>query len=117
MGDTNKIDAEFNAAVQLITKGPPPGTKAPKIELSNEQKLEFYALFKQATEGPNNTKPPGRLDLINRAKWTAWKNVGKLSKAEAKKKYVELVTKQHPNWREFAAAYSNTKPTQVKAKL
>jgi len=33
MGDTNKIDAEFNAAVQLITKGPPPGTKAPKIEL------------------------------------------------------------------------------------
>jgi len=86
MGDTNKIDAEFNAAVQLITKGPPPGTKAPKIELSNEQKLEFYALFKQATEGPNNTKPPGRLDLINRAKWTAWKNVGKLSKAEAKKK-------------------------------
>lgn len=36
--------------------------------------------------GPNNTKPPGRLDLINRAKWTAWKNVAKLSKTEAKKK-------------------------------
>jgi acyl-CoA-binding protein len=43
-------------------------------------------LFKQATVGPNNTKPPGRLDLINRAKWTAWKNVAKLSKTEAKKK-------------------------------
>jgi acyl-CoA-binding protein len=113
---SNTIDKEFDAAVQLITKGPAPGVKAPKIEPSNEQKLEFYALFKQATVGPNNTKPPGRLDLINRAKWTAWKNVAKLSKTEAKKKYVELVAKQQSNWKELAG-YKEDKPAQAKAKL
>jgi hypothetical protein len=29
---SNTIDKEFDAAVQLITKGPAPGVKAPKIE-------------------------------------------------------------------------------------
>jgi acyl-CoA-binding protein len=32
--------------------------------ISNENKLEFYALFKQATTGPNNTKSPSKLKIV-----------------------------------------------------
>ena len=31
--------------------------------LSNETKLEFYGLYKQATVGPCNTSKPGLFDL------------------------------------------------------
>jgi hypothetical protein len=32
--------------------------------ISNEDKLAFYALFKQATTGENNTKAPSRLKVV-----------------------------------------------------
>ena len=41
--------------------------------LSNEEKLEFYALFKQGTVGDVNTERPGMLDMKGKAKWDAWK--------------------------------------------
>lgn len=41
---------KFNAAVQAVTKVPSVG---------NTDKLKLYALFKQATVGPNNTPKPG----------------------------------------------------------
>lgn len=31
--ENDRINKEFDAAVQLITKGPVPGVKAPKLEL------------------------------------------------------------------------------------
>jgi acyl-CoA-binding protein len=53
------------------------------------EKLKFYSLYKQATEGPCNTSRPGFLDFAGKAKWDAWNALGELSKDEAKQKYVE----------------------------
>ena len=41
--------------------------------MSNEDKLEFYGLFKQGTVGDVNTERPGMLDMKGKAKWDAWK--------------------------------------------
>ena len=31
--------------------------------------IQFYGLYKQATEGPNTTPKPGFWDPVSRAKW------------------------------------------------
>uniref|UniRef100_A0A1B0DKX9 Uncharacterized protein n=1 Tax=Phlebotomus papatasi TaxID=29031 RepID=A0A1B0DKX9_PHLPP len=43
-----------------------------KASPSNEDLLELYALFKQATVGDCNTARPGMLDLKGKAKWDSW---------------------------------------------
>uniref|UniRef100_A0A8D0BMN7 Delta(3)-Delta(2)-enoyl-CoA isomerase n=1 Tax=Salvator merianae TaxID=96440 RepID=A0A8D0BMN7_SALMN len=63
-----------------------------KEDPGNEVKLNLYALFKQATEGPCNTTKPGMLDFVNKAKWDAWKSLGNLSQDGARQKYIELVS-------------------------
>ncbi|MCS6820006.1 MAG: acyl-CoA-binding protein [Chitinophagales bacterium] len=57
----------------------------------NEELLELYALYKQATEGDNNTKEPGFFDLKEKFKWNHWKSKSGMKKEEAMKAYVELV--------------------------
>jgi len=73
------------------------------VKLSNETKLAFYALYKQITEGPCKTEAPSRFKMIERAKWQAWSNLGKMSKEEAQKKYVEALSKAVPDWRQRLA--------------
>ncbi len=58
---------------------------------SNEQLLDLYGLFKQATEGDVKVSRPGMLDLKGRAKWDAWEKRKGSSKDDAMKKYVALV--------------------------
>ncbi len=41
-------------------------------KLSNDVKLDLYALYKQATVGDINTSKPGIFDQKGRAKWDAW---------------------------------------------
>ncbi|KAL2915650.1 acyl-CoA-binding protein (ACBP)/diazepam binding inhibitor (DBI)/endozepine (EP) [Polyrhizophydium stewartii] len=58
---------------------------------TNDELLELYGLFKQATVGNNTTAAPGMFDLQGKAKWSAWKKFENLSKEEAQTKYIELV--------------------------
>ncbi len=58
---------------------------------SNEQLLQLYGLYKQATEGDVRGSRPGMLDLKGRAKYDAWLACKGTSQAEAKAKYVSLV--------------------------
>eukprot|EP01060_Flectonema_neradi_P029145 TRINITY_DN395_c2_g1_i2.p1 TRINITY_DN395_c2_g1~~TRINITY_DN395_c2_g1_i2.p1 ORF type:complete len:448 (+),score=105.44 TRINITY_DN395_c2_g1_i2:65-1345(+) len=60
-------------------------------KLSNETKLQIYALYKQTTEGDNTRKQPGMFDFEGKAKWAAWNTVKGTSKEEASSKYVELI--------------------------
>ncbi|XP_061404258.1 enoyl-CoA delta isomerase 2-like [Lethenteron reissneri] len=76
-------EAEFEAAKQRLGQL----TSDP----GNEAKLQIYALFKQSTQGSCNTPKPGMLDFVNKMKWEAWKNLGPLSKEEARLKYVQLI--------------------------
>ena len=60
---------------------------------SNDQLLELYALYKQATVGDVEGSRPGMLDLKGRAKYDAWAKKKGVKSEDAKKKYVALVDK------------------------
>lgn len=83
------IEEQFNAAVKVIRSLPKNGSFQPSPEL----KLTFYAYFKQATDGPNETKKPPFYDVVNRYKWEAWKKLGETPKQEAMTFYVEELKK------------------------
>ncbi len=60
---------------------------------TNDQLLDLYGLFKQATEGDVTGGRPGMLDIKGRAKYDAWTKRKGLSKEDAMKQYVALVDK------------------------
>ena len=57
----------------------------------NETLLKLYALYKQGTEGDNETKKPGMMDMVGRAKWGAWDELKGTDPKEAMQQYIDLV--------------------------
>ncbi|XP_065359873.1 acyl-CoA-binding protein homolog [Calliphora vicina] len=79
------LDEQFTAAaerVKTLTKRP-----------TDDEFLQLYALFKQATVGDNTTSKPGMLDLKGKAKWESWNKQQGKSQEDAKKEYVAFVEK------------------------
>ncbi|XP_076634958.1 acyl-CoA-binding protein homolog [Colletes latitarsis] len=77
------VDEKFQAAVdgvKLLTKRP-----------TDQEFLELYGLYKQATEGNVNTPRPGMLELKAKLKWDSWKSKEDMSQNDAKEAYVKLV--------------------------
>jgi diazepam-binding inhibitor (GABA receptor modulating acyl-CoA-binding protein) len=66
---------------------------------SNEELLELYALFKQATEGDVSGERPGGFDFKAIAKFDAWEELKGKSKEEAMKQYIDLVNKLQQEYR------------------
>ncbi|HMU97408.1 MAG TPA: acyl-CoA-binding protein [Chitinophagales bacterium] len=60
---------------------------------TDEQLLNLYALFKQATDGDNTTSKPGMFDIKGQFKWKTWNEKKGMSKDEAMQNYIDLVTK------------------------
>ncbi|GAA5911634.1 hypothetical protein JCM8208_005697, partial [Rhodotorula glutinis] len=58
------VHARFERAVDIIQSLP----KSGPIQTSYDQKLELYAVYKQATEGDIRGSRPGLLDILGRAK-------------------------------------------------
>lgn len=58
---------------------------------SNDDLLELYAFYKQATAGDVSGSRPGMLDLKGRAKYDAWAKKKGTTKDDAMTKYVALV--------------------------
>jgi len=58
---------------------------------SNDDLLELYALYKQATAGDVTGSRPGVFDLKGRAKFDAWTGKKGTSKDDAMTKYVAVV--------------------------
>ncbi|MCF8461258.1 MAG: acyl-CoA-binding protein [Flavobacteriales bacterium] len=58
---------------------------------SNEELLELYGLYKQATVGDNKTSKPGMFDMKGQFKWKAWKDKSGISQEDAAEAYVALV--------------------------
>jgi acyl-CoA-binding protein len=58
---------------------------------SNEELLKLYGLYKQATEGDNETERPGGFDFKAAAKYNAWLNFKGKSKNEATEEYISFV--------------------------
>ena len=60
---------------------------------ANEEFLDLYGLFKQATVGDNKTSKPSMFDMKGQFKWKAWKDKSGLSQEDAADAYVALVDK------------------------
>lgn len=75
----------FNSAVNIIRNLPKDGSIRP----SDEVKLKFYAYFKQATHGPNNTPKPRFYQIVEGYKWDAWHRLGDMTKEEAMLNYID----------------------------
>ena len=59
--------------------------------LTNEEKLEIYGLFKQVNVGDINISEPSFWSQTARAKYNAWKSCEGMSKDEARRKYIDKV--------------------------
>jgi diazepam-binding inhibitor (GABA receptor modulating acyl-CoA-binding protein) len=64
--------------------------------LSNDNLLELYGLFKQAKEGDVNTSQPWAIQLEARAKWDAWNKQKGKSEAKARHEYVQYALQFFP---------------------
>ena len=80
--DENSMSKVEEAAERLKTL-----TERP----SNEEFLNLYGLFKQATSGDNKTSKPGMFDMKGQFKWKAWKDKSGMSQDDAANAYVALV--------------------------
>lgn len=58
---------------------------------SNEDLLNLYALYKQATEGDVHGDKPGMFDFKGAAKYNAWESLKGTSSEAAQEKYIALV--------------------------
>ncbi|UJR26788.1 hypothetical protein I4U23_008101 [Adineta vaga] len=59
---------------------------------SRDDLLYLYARFKQVTVGDTNIPRPGYFSFEAKTKWDAWNALKSVSKFEASKEYIELVT-------------------------
>ncbi|XP_018089359.1 diazepam binding inhibitor isoform X1 [Xenopus laevis] len=82
---TRMSQAAFEKAAEEV--------KQLKSTPADEEMLETYALYKQATVGDVNTDRPGMLDFKGKAKWDAWNKKKGTSKEDAMAQYVEFVEK------------------------
>jgi diazepam-binding inhibitor (GABA receptor modulating acyl-CoA-binding protein) len=91
--------ADFDKAVQWVRSLPKDGP----IQLTNDVKLQFYGLYKQATEGDVQGGQPWAVQIEARSKWDAWNSRKGMSADDAKQEYVNLLTKvvseQGQDWR------------------
>jgi diazepam-binding inhibitor (GABA receptor modulator, acyl-CoA-binding protein) len=78
-----ELSAKFEDAQTRVKKL----SKSP----SNDDLLDLYALYKQATAGDVTGSRPGVFDLKGRAKFDAWTKTKGTSKDDAMTKYVALV--------------------------
>lgn len=58
---------------------------------SDDQLLQLYALYKQATEGDVHGEEPGVFDFVGRAKYDAWAQHRGLPRDAARQAYIRLV--------------------------
>ena len=60
---------------------------------SNDDMLQLYAHYKQATKGDVSGSRPGFTDFVGRAKYDAWAKLKGQSAAQAQASYIALVQK------------------------
>lgn len=71
-------------------------------ELSSNELLRFYALYKQATVGPCKIPKPNWYQVQAGQKWEAWKNLNDMSCDAAMNNYIQELTNINPTWEEDA---------------
>jgi len=85
---SEELNQQYQAALATAKTTPPK-------ELTQDQKLSMYGLFKQIEVGPCNTDRPGIFDQTGRYKHDAWSKLGTLSKEDAIKQYIAIVNEAY----------------------
>eukprot|EP00759_Apiculatamorpha_spiralis_P040721 PhF_6_TR39600/c0_g1_i1/m.58680 len=83
------IEEKFSKFVNLITTPPPHVT----YKATNDEKLLYYALFKQSTVGDCTQPKPSMFNIVAFKKWESWANVKGMTKEQAMQQYVETVVR------------------------
>jgi diazepam-binding inhibitor (GABA receptor modulating acyl-CoA-binding protein) len=65
---------------------------------SNEELLDLYALFKQASEGDVTGDRPGGFDFKAIAKYDAWASKKGIDKEKAMQDYISMVNNLHQQY-------------------
>jgi diazepam-binding inhibitor (GABA receptor modulator, acyl-CoA-binding protein) len=65
---------------------------------SNEELLDLYALFKQASEGDVTGDRPGGFDFKAIAKYDAWASKKGIAREQAMQDYINLVNNLHQQY-------------------
>lgn len=79
-----------SSEIQIAFDAVSSAVRASSAALSNEQMLELYGLFKQATHGDVTTSRPGMFDPRGRAKWDAWKARSGMTREDAMVTYIRV---------------------------
>lgn len=85
-----ELQQQFESAVarsKELTKRP-----------DNEELLQLYALYKQATEGDVSDERPGGFDFKAIAKYDSWADLKGKAKDQAMTEYISLVEKLHQQY-------------------
>ena len=77
------LKSQFEAAAADVQKLP--------SQPGQEEMLQLYAYYKQATKGDVGGDKPGMFDLVGRAKYDAWSKLKGKSTDEAMQGYIDLV--------------------------
>ncbi|XP_047656118.1 acyl-CoA-binding domain-containing protein 6 isoform X2 [Tachysurus fulvidraco] len=83
-----ELEHEFQSAAQRV--------RELVQTASREELLYLYGRYKQATVGKCNTSKPGFFDFEGQRKWTAWKQLGDMSKEQAMQEYISSVQTLDP---------------------
>merc|ERR1712046_234256 len=68
--------------------------KETDMNATQDEKLECYKHYKQATEGDVKGSQPWAVQMEARVKWDAWNSVKGMSKEDAHKHYVDTLKEQ-----------------------
>ena len=82
------LDGLFNGVADLVAQSTAP--------IMNEDKLQLYGLYKQATKGDCNTDRPAVFDFVGRSKWGAWDSLRGVTAERAKKMYIASAVRADP---------------------
>lgn len=81
----DNLETEFKLWVERVKTGDV------ALQPTQEQKLQLYALYKQAEEGDVSGEKPPTTDFVARAKFIAREKVKGLSKLEAMQRYIAII--------------------------
>lgn len=100
--EVDVLEEEFTRATKYIERS--------HDQFEQKELLKFYGLFKQATVGKCNVPKPGIFNMTGRAKWTAWSELGDLSKDDAMRGYIRQLASLKADWDQQQGEGDDFKP-------
>ncbi|PRD34169.1 UNVERIFIED_CONTAM: acbd6 [Trichonephila clavipes] len=88
--EDDALEANFKLATDFVTEN--------ASVMQQDDLLYLYGRYKQALNGVCNEPMPGILKFKSRSKWSAWHDLGNMTKEEAMKQYIEKVSRISPDW-------------------